>query len=313
MQRINYTIMNFILFLSLSLSAGWVWSKSLKVVTTSTDLESLAKTIGGERVEAQSLASPKQDLHFVDAKPSLILKLMKADLFIENGMELEVGWAPLLVHSSGNPLIQAGAQGHLDASAAIEALDVPLNPNRAMGDVHPAGNPHYLTDPENGKRVAQLISNKLCDFSPNDAEYFKQNLAGFDKKMDLKIREWIDLMAPYRGVPYVSYHKDVAYFAKRFGLNSVGEIEPKPGIPPTAQHTADLISRMQTGKIKLIITQLWHEPRTPESIAKNTGAKIFTFIQFPGGVEAARDYIGAVDYNVHQILNLLSGSAGETH
>ena len=282
------------------------WAKQLNVIATIPDLAAIVREVGGDRVKVESLASPVQDAHFVDAKPSLILKLMNADLFIETGMEFEVGWAPLLVQNSGNPGIQLNAKGHLDASRAITPLEVPQNPTRALGDVHPAGNPHYLIDPENGKLVARLIVEKLDELSPQDADYFQQNLSGFESRVNENLKRWESEMAPYKGTKVVSYHKDVIYFTARFGLVVVGEIEPKAGIPPTAKHTAEIINRMQADKVKIILTQPWYESRTSESISKATGAKVVTMAMYPGSIKEAKSYIDNIDYNVQSVLKALS-------
>ncbi len=285
---------------------GSAWAKQLKVITTTADLASIVHEIGLDQVKVESLASPLQDPHFVDAKPSLIVKLMNADLFIETGLELEIGWAPLLIRSCGNPRIQANAPGHLDASRAIVPIEVPQNPSRAMGDVHPGGNPHYLIDPENGKLVAKLICQKLKELAPKDADYFQNNLSAFESRIDEKMKQWTEKMAPYKGSKFVSYHRDVSYLAHRFGLISVGEIEPKPGIPPTAKHTAELMDRIRSEKVRMILTEPWHEPRTPQSMGKTTGTKVLVLTLFPNAVPQAKDYLSAVDYNVNLIVQTLS-------
>lgn len=292
--------------LALLLSTGAAWAKTLKVITTTTDLASLVREVGGNRVQVESLSAGVQDPHFVDAKPSLIVKLMKADLFIETGLELEIGWSPLLVQSSGNPRIQRDASGHLDASKAITPIEVSQNPTRALGDVHPGGNPHYLTDPENGKLVAKLIAEKLSELSPGDSNFFQKNLSAFESRIDENMKRWWSEMEPYAKAKFVSYHKDISYFAQRFQLVSTGEIEPKPGIPPTASHTADLIERMKAQKTPLILTMPWFESRTPQSIASTTGASVLTFAAQPGAVPEAKDYITTVDYNVKSIVAVLA-------
>ncbi|MCB4757408.1 MAG: metal ABC transporter substrate-binding protein [Elusimicrobia bacterium] len=279
---------------------------ALNVVTTTSDLASIVRAVGGDGAKVQSLASPVQNPHFVDAKPSLIVKLMKADLFIQTGMELEIGWAPLLIQSSGNKNIQAGAKGFLDASTAITPMEVPQNPSRAMGDVHPAGNPHYMTDPDNGRLVARLICDKLAELSPKDSELFRRNLKNFELKLDEKVALWEKEMKPYEGTKFVSFHKIYPYFSARFRLVSLGEIEPKPGIPPTAAHTAELIDRMRSEKCPLIFTQSWYEQRTPGFIAKQTGAVVLTLAVFPGANEKTQDYLSVIDYNVQEIVKALS-------
>ncbi len=282
------------------------WGSALKVVTTTPDLASIVRAVGGDTVQVQSLASPLQNPHFVDAKPSMIVKLMKADLFVQTGMDLEIGWAPLLQQSSGNKEIQNGARGFLDASTAITPLEVPLNPTRAMGDVHPAGNPHYLLDPENGKLVARLIAKKLEELSPQESATFKKNLVTFEKNINEKLERWLRDMEPYRGTKFVSYHKVYPYFGERFGIISIGEIEPKPGIPPTASHTNRLMEQMKAEKVKIILIEPWYEKRSSEAMAKQTGAQVITMALFPGTVPEAKNYLEAVNYNLMLLLKVLS-------
>jgi zinc/manganese transport system substrate-binding protein len=294
-----------LLIFSLFFLCTAVWAK-LNIVATTSDLAAIAREIGSDRVQVESLTAGIQDPHFADPKPSLIVKLMKADLFIETGMELEIGWAPVLIQSSGNPRIQRNAVGYLDASSAITPLEVPQNPTRAMGDVHPGGNPHYLTDPENGKLAANLIAEKLSELSPKDADFFRKNLADFEKRLNENMKQWSALLEPYAGTKFVSYHRDIVYFARRFKLIPSGEIEPKPGIPPTASHTAELIETMTSKKISMILTMPWFETRTPSSIARQTNAVVVTFASRPGAVPEAKDYISTVNYNVKSVFQVLN-------
>ncbi|MBI2070608.1 MAG: zinc ABC transporter substrate-binding protein [Elusimicrobia bacterium] len=281
-------------------------AKKLKIVTTLPDFASLAQEIGGEYVQAESLASGVQNPHFVEAKPSLIIKLMKADLYIENGLQLEIGWAPQLVAASRNKRIQLGAAGHLDASTAIVPIEVPTDPTRAMGDIHAGGNPHYLLDPTNAKPVAEAIAKKLEELSPENAATFKAKLVLFEKKLDERMKAWAEKLDPYRGAKFVSYHKDFSYFARRFGFIETGTIEPKAGIPPTASHAARLIERMKAEGASFIVTQPWYEKRTPESIAQATGAKVVAFALLVGAVPQAGDYFSMMDYNVKSIAQALA-------
>ncbi len=297
----------FVLSLPLLALPGWA---ALKVVATTPDLADIAAQVGGKAVVVESLSKGFQDPHFVEAKPSLITKLMSADLFIETGMELEVGWAPLLIQGARNPRIQPAAPGFLDASAAIQPLEVPSNPNRSMGDVHPGGNPHYLTDPENARLVAREIAEKMGQLSPQDAPAFRENLKAFEARIDGKMKEWTAALAPYKGSKFVSYHKNMPYFAARFGLAESGEIEPKPGIPPTASHTAELIGLIKAEKIPLILTQAYYENRTAEALGRETGAAVVMFAMGPEGVPEAKDYLGALDYDVKSVAQALASAGG---
>jgi len=295
------------LALAVPFLCGGAWAGTLRVVTTTPDLADIVRQVGGDRVKVESLASPVQNPHFVDAKPSLILKVMKADLFIQTGMDLEIGWAPSLIQSSGNRKVQQGSAGFLDCSAAIEPLEVPVKADRSQGDVHPMGNPHYLLDPENGKKAAKLIVDKLSTLSTEDSSYFKKNIELFDAKIDSALKTWEAALKPLKGRKFVSYHKVYPYFAKRFGLEISGEIEPRPGIPPTASHTASLIASMKSSGVRLILTEPWHEMRTPQSLGKQTDSRVIVMAIFPGSLPQAADYVSSMDYNVRSVAEALSG------
>src|SRR2546428_7551008 len=226
----------------------------LNVVTTTEDLAAIAREVGGDHITVDSIAKGYQDPHFVEAKPSFILKLQKADLLVLVGRELEIGWLPPLVTQSRNAKIQPGADGYLDASLQAQILEIPTGQiTRAMGDVHPLGNPHYWLDPENGKRIAKEIADKLSELRPNDRADFQQQLATFTSRLDEAEKLWLATIAPYKGTKVVTYHRSFPNFAKRFGLDIIGYVEPRPGIPPTPQHTLDLLNEVkrQNGKVVL--------------------------------------------------------------
>ncbi len=279
--------------------------RPLNVVTTTTDLADIVQQIGGDRVKVESLSKGFQNPHFVEAKPSLVVKLTKADVFIQTGFELEVGWAPLLVQNARNKNILPGGSGFIDASEVVKPLEVPSNPNRSMGDVHPQGNPHFMTDPKNAVLVAKLIAEKLSALAPADAGHFSARAVEFEKDIEERLRVWGNRLAPYKGTAFVSYHRDWIYFAERFGLVSAGEMEPKPGIPPTAAHTAELIKLMKARKVGLIFMDPWYEKQTAAFIAKETGAQILSLALFPGAQGKNQKYQDAIDYNISTILNAL--------
>jgi zinc/manganese transport system substrate-binding protein len=258
-------------------------------------------------VKVEALAKGFQDPHFVEAKPSLITKLMTTDLFIQTGFDLEIGWAPLLVQGSRNPKIQPAGPGFLDASKAVHPLEVPLNPSRAMGDVHPGGNPHYLMDPENSRLVAREIAGKLSELSAKDAGLFQENLKKFEARLDENMKKWKAVLDPLKGTKFISYHRNLTYFADRFGFIPAGEIEPKPGIPPTAGHTQRIIALIKEQKIPLILTQPYYESRTPRFLADQTGAQVILFAMGPEGVKGVGDYFGAIDHNVRSVAQALAG------
>jgi len=275
-----------------------------QVVTTTEDLASLVREVGGDRITVESIARGYQDPHFVEPKPSFLLKLQKADLLVLVGRDLEIGWLSPLVTQSRNARIQPGAAGYMDASLTCEILDVPAGQiTRAMGDVHPLGNPHYWLDPANGRRIARAVEQRLSRLQPGDAAEFGRRLADFDRRLGEAEKQWESRMAPYRGRKVISYHRSWSNFAKRFGLEVAGYVEPKPGIPPTPSHTLDVIRGMKRDNIKLILVEPYFDLRTPESIARQTGGQVVVLLPSVGGVKEVKDYFQLFDYNI----NLLAG------
>jgi zinc/manganese transport system substrate-binding protein len=278
----------------------------LNVMSTTEDLASIAREVGGDKVNVESIAKGYQDPHFVEAKPSFILKLQKADLLIAVGRELEIGWLPPLVQQSRNGKIQPGAQGYLDASLEALILEVPTGQiTRAMGDVHPLGNPHYWMDPENGKRVAKEIADKLGQLRPNDKAFYDQRLADFTARLDAAEKRWLAMMAPYKGTKVVTYHRSFPNFAERFGLDIVGYVEPRPGIPPTPQHTLDLMNEMKRQNVKLVLVEPYFDLKTPNAIGRETGAKILVMPPSVGGVKEVGDYFKLFDYDINLLIDAI--------
>jgi zinc/manganese transport system substrate-binding protein len=278
----------------------------LNVVTTTEDLASIAREVGGDHITVESIARGYQDPHFVEAKPSFILKLQKADLLVAVGRELEIGWLPPLIQQSRNSKIQVGAQGYLDASLGATILEIPSgNITRAMGDVHPLGNPHYWMDPENGKRIAKEIADKLSELRPGDRPFFDQQLTSFTTRLDTAGKRWLAMMAPYKGTKVVTYHRSFPNFAERFGLDIVGYIEPRPGIPPTPQHTLDLINEMKRLQVKLELIEPYFDLKTPNSIARETGAIVLVMPPSVGGVKEVTDYFKLFDYDINLLIEAI--------
>ncbi len=292
----------FLLSLVLALAEGSAPVKAaskLKVVTATSDMAALASEVGGDRIEVESIARGYQDPHFVEAKPSFLLKLRRADLLIVVGLQLEIGWLPPLINQSGNPRIQVGANGYFDASQYAEILEVPTQVvTRAMGDVHPFGNPHYWLDPENGRRVAQGIAKKLAEMRPGDTAYFQQRFEAFSKRLTDEEKKWDAMMQPYRGRKVVTYHRSWPNFLKHFGLVSVSEIEPRPGIPPTPSHTLELINLMKRDNVKIILVEPYFDLKTPNSIARDTGARVVVMLPSVGGEKQVTDYFKLFDYDL---------------
>ena len=274
-------------------------AKKLNVVTATTDMAALTQEVGGDKVNVESIARGYQDPHFVEAKPSFLLKLRQADLLVVVGLQLEIGWLPPLVTQSGNPRIQQGAAGYLDASQFAEILDIPTGPvTRAMGDVHPLGNPHYWLDPDNGRRIAKGIAAKLGEMDPGDSVYFQQRFQDFDKRLTAAEQKWDAEMKPFRGRKVVTYHRSLPNFAKHFGLDVVGYVEPRPGIPPTPSHTIELIGLMKRENCKIIMVEPYFDLKTPNSIASQTDAKVLVYLPSVGGERDVTDYFKLFDYDI---------------
>jgi ABC-type Zn uptake system ZnuABC Zn-binding protein ZnuA len=279
---------------------------ALKVVTTTQDLESLTREVGGDKVSVESLAKGYQDPHFVEAKPSFILKLHSAELLIAVGRELEIGWLPPLINQSRNSRIQPNGDRYLDASLTAKILEIPTGQiTRAMGDVHPSGNPHYWLGPDNGRRIAQAIQQKLAEISPGDAAYFAQRYADFDRRLAEAEKRWQSALAPYKGVKVVTYHRSWPNFTEAFGLNVIGYVEPKPGIPPSPSHTLELIQEMKRQQVKVIMIEPYFDRKTPDSIARETGAQVIVLAPSVGGEKDVTDYFKLFDHNVNLVVNAI--------
>jgi zinc/manganese transport system substrate-binding protein len=275
----------------------------LRVVATTPDLAAVAREIGGDRVNVVALAKPTEDPHFVDAKPSFIVTLNRADALIEGGAELELGWLPPLMENARNGKIAAGAPGHVVASEGIKLLEIPTSFDRSKGDIHSLGNPHFMIDPVNVKTVARNIANHLASIDPKSAAIYNANLAKFDSKLDARQAEWQKELAPYRGAKIVTYHRDFVYLAQRFGLNVVDELEPKPGIAPSPSHLAQVIGEMKRNNAKVILVQPFQNRKTAETVARQTGATVIDAPQQPGTNGNTTTWFDNMDNLVRAIAN----------
>ncbi len=284
-------------------------ASKLNVVTATTDLAALAEQVGGDRIQVESIARGYQDPHFVEAKPSFLLKLRKADLLIVVGLQLEIGWLPPLITQCGNPKIQVGATGYLDASQFAEILEIPTTAvTRAMGDVHPFGNPHFWLDPENGRRIARGIEQKLAEMRPEDAAYFEQRYQAFSQRIQQEDKKWLEEMKAYQGRKVVTYHRSWPNFLKHFGLVSAGEIEPRPGIPPSPSHTLELINLIKRENVKVILVEPYFDLKTPNAIARDTGARVLVMTPSVGGEKEITDYFKLFDYDIGLLTHAFQGS-----
>ena len=290
-------------------AAGTAWAASkLNVVTTTADLAALTQEVGGDRVNVQAIAKGYQDPHFVEAKPSFLLMLQRADLLVSVGLQLEIGWLPPLISQCGNARVQPNASGNLDASQFADILELPTGPvSRAQGDVHPLGNPHYWLDPENGRRVARGIATRLAQLRPEDAQYFEQHFQDFSRRLTEAEKRWDNQMQPYRGRKVITYHRSWPNFTRRFGFQVMGEIEPRPGIPPSPKHTIELMEMMKREGVKVILVEPYFDLKTPNSIASGTGAKVVVLLPSVGGEKEASDYFKLFDYDLGALSRAFQG------
>ncbi len=307
MQKMSQEVLAGIAALALLLASAPVVPPAaaagkLLIITATTDLAAVVQEIGGDRVEVESIARGYQDPHFVEAKPSFLLKLRKADLLIVVGLELEIGWLPPLITQSGNPRIQPGAPGYFDASRFAKILEIPTGQvTRAEGDVHPQGNPHYWLDPENGLRVAKGVQTKLSEMRPADAGYFAERYASFEQRIKQAEQRWQDQMKPYAGRKIVTYHRSWPNFAGHFHLDVAGYVEPRAGIPPSPAHLVELIAMMKRENVKVILVEPYFDLKTPQSVAQQTGAQVVVLLPSVGGEKEITDYFKLFDYDIAKL------------
>lgn len=282
-----------------------VASAQVNVVTTLPDLASITRYVGGDKVEVFAIAKGYQNPHFVDPKPSFIVKLSRADMFVTVGLDLEKGWAPQLVQSSRNPKIQRGNPGYVDASEGISLLQVPKNVSPEEGDIHIYGNPHYWLDPIRGKKIAENIYDHLVEISPENKDVFASNLKDFKNLIDKKMKEWQSKMAPYKGTKIIAYHNEWVYFEERFGLEIAAFLEPKPGIPPTPSQLVNVIEKVNSQDIPVLINSPYFSSKSPKVVARNTGIELVKLATMTGGYDEIDNYIDLFDYNINTLVKAL--------
>jgi len=276
--------------------------KKLHVVTTLTDLQQIAEEIGGDKVDVESIATGYQNPHFVDPKPSHILKLARADMFISTGLDLTNGWAPPLLTSSRNSKIQVGAPGYIDTSVGISLLNVPTSVSREQGDIHLFGNPHYWLDPAIGHIIAQNIYNGLVKLEPANQAYFAANLKAFNETLDAKILDWKAKMKPYNGNKIVAFHDQWPYFETAFGLDIVAFLEPKPGIPPSPAQLAKVMDIMAKDGVSIIIMSPYEKADAANLVAGKVGGSVITLATAVGAFKEVKTYFDVFDYNVNLLV-----------
>lgn len=340
-----HTLILTILTLTVSISIIYAQStKPIQVCATIPDLGDLAQEIGGDQVKVAVFAKSQEDPHFVEAKPSFIKALSQADLFLQIGMELEIGYAPVLLQNARNSRVLVGAPGYVDCSKVITPMEIPTGPvDRSMGDVHPLGNPHYMTDPLNGLRVARLIRDRFTELRPEKKSLFEERYTNFyrkignamagdklagkydfeklallyeegkiesflkEQKEEGSLGGWLGMMLPYKGSKVVADHNLWPYFARRFGILLIGFMEPKPGISPTTKHLQELIEMMKAEKVKVILASPYYDIRHAQFVSKNTGAKIVPMAHQVGSRPGTDNYLKMIDYNIRQLVIALGG------
>jgi zinc/manganese transport system substrate-binding protein len=287
------------------LVAGAAEAAKLRVVATIPDLKSLAEAVGGDLVEADSLARGTQNVHDVEIRPSLMLKLRRADALIVNGLELDA-WADVVVQGANNPNVVRGARGFIDASRGVQVLEVPTGRvDRSMGDVHPSGNPHYSLDPGQAEAVTANLVEGFARVAPEHRAAFERNRQAFLARLSEAMRRWTATLEPFKGARVVTYHPDFTYFLSRFGLVQAGTIEDRPGIPPSPVHLTRLIRQMKDDKIKVLIIEPWVDRALAGRVAGEAGAKVVALAPVVGAVKGADTYLDAIDYNVRTLAQAL--------
>src|SRR5215813_10215497 len=294
-----------ILLLSAITTCAFAAQAKLNVVATLPDFGSLAREIGGDKVNVTVLAKATEDPHFVDARPSFVVALRNADVLIDGGAELELGWLPPLLQNARNPKIEVGKPGRIQASEGIRLMNVPANATRAAGDVHALGNPHFTVDPIIAKAIAQHIAQSFSALDPANAAFYQANYKKLESAINAKLQEWGAAMLPFHDQHVVAYHDSWPYFGHRFGVNIDIFLEPKPGIPPSPSHLTEVIAQMKAQHIKAIIVEPFHDRRIAEKVASATGAKVVEFSQFPGGLPGTDSYVKLIDALISRLAAAL--------
>src|ERR1700731_1315315 len=294
-----------LLILSLTVACAFTAHAKLNVVATLPDFGSLAREIGGDKIDLVVLAKPTEDPHFVDSRPSFVVSLRNADVLIDGGAELEIGWLPPLLQNARNPKIEVGKPGRVQASQGIHLMNVPTNVTRAAGDVHALGNPHFTVDPIIAKAIAQHIAQSFAAVDPPNAAFYDANYKKFEATINSKLQEWGTAMLPFKDQHVAAYHDSWPYFGHRYGINIDIFLEPKPGIPPSPSHLTEVIAQMKAQHVKAVIVEPYHDRRIAEKVASATGAKVVEFSQFPGGIAGTDSYVKLIDTLVSRLAAAL--------
>ena len=275
---------------------------AIKVLATTADWGALVTELGGDKVNVYTATNALQDVHQVDAKPSLVARARTADLVVANGAELEIGWLPVLLQESGNSRIQPGAPGYFEATSALRLLDIPTAVDRSMGDVHPLGNPHVQLDPRNIAAVAKALTARLAELDAPNAAYYQARAVDFQARWQQALTRWSAMAAPLKGLPVVVIHKDQTYLIRWLGMKELASIEPKPGVPPSAGYLADLVTRLGAAPPKLIMRNAYNDPKAAEWLSERIKLPVVTLPFSVGGTAGAKDLFGLFDDTLNQLL-----------
>jgi len=297
-------VRQWIAVVGLALSVPTVAHSQLKVVTSTTDLFDIASAVGGDKVKASHIGEGFQDPHFIEAKPSFVLQLRNADVWAFVGLDLEIGWMPLLLDGARNPKIQLGGSGYVDVSKAMPVIDVPRGSvDRSMGDVHPFGNPHYWLDPENGRRIAKLFLAKFSELDPKNAAEYAANEKAFETKLGAAETAWQAQLATIKGKPVVAWHTSWNYFAQYTGMRIVAYMEPKPGVPPSPSHLLQVVQAVKASGAKVIIMEPFYDRKVADLVARQTGATVLILPPSVGGVPGITSYLQLMQHDVTELSN----------
>jgi len=295
-------VRQWIAVVGLALSVPTVAHSQLKVVTSTTDLFDIASAVGGDKVKASHIGEGFQDPHFIEAKPSFVLQLRNADVWAFVGLDLEIGWMPLLLDGARNPKIQLGGSGYVDVSKAMPVIDVPRGSvDRSMGDVHPFGNPHYWLDPENGRRIAKLFLAKFSELDPKNAAEYAANEKAFETKLGAAETAWQAQLATIKGKPVVAWHTSWNYFAQYTGMRIVAYMEPKPGVPPSPSHLLQVVQAVKASGAKVIIMEPFYDRKVADLVARQTGATVLILPPSVGGVPGITSYLQLMQHDVTEL------------
>ena len=283
------------------LAIGAPAQAAIKVLATTADWAALTVELGGDRVNVYTATSALQDVHQVDAKPSLVARARTADLVVANGAELEIGWLPVLLQESGNARIKPGSPGYFEATSAVRLMDVPASVDRSMGDIHALGNPHIQLDPRNIAAVAKALTARLAAIDAANAQYYQSRGADFQARWQQALARWDESAAPLKGVPVVVIHTDQAYLCRWLGLKQLAAIEPKPGVPPSAGHLSGLVAKLEPNPPKMILHNAYNDPKAAEWLSQKVGAPVVTLPFSVGGTPGAKDLFGLFDDTLNRL------------